>query len=412
MGFAVVHFSPRIVGVGGRRRGGRGGPAPRCAASSSSPPKPPSQVAVGERTKPFDLRSYWTSLIGEINAQLSDAIPVRYPAVIFESMRYSVLSKGAKRAAPVMCVAACELLGGDRAAAFPTACALEMVHVASLIHDDIPCMDDDPARRGSPSNHAVYGVDMAVLAGDALFPLAFRHITTRTPPHLVPADRLLRVVAEIARTVGSSGMAAGQFLDLAEPNGGDLDFVMEKKFGEMGQCSAVCGALLAGAGEEHVERLRRYGRAVGVLYEVVDDIREAEAEGIKRPKGSSYVGVYGLDRAREAAEDLKRRARLELEGFDIYGDKMTKDFVGSERLSHLRPEILPQGQTSDHVLDCQKEKSLRARFFFGWTNIPSTCPAQSPALRYQLIRTFIEHALECKYNKVQQCHYICSGIRV
>ncbi|XP_068646472.1 heterodimeric geranylgeranyl pyrophosphate synthase small subunit, chloroplastic [Aristolochia californica] len=308
MAFSAVHFSPRLSLLKPRPTA-----PPRCSASIS-------QVAAPAGHKPFDLQSYWTALIAEINDQLSHAIPIRYPPVIFESMRYSVLSKGAKRAAPVMCVAACELLGGDRAAAFPTACALEMVHVASLIHDDIPCMDDDPARRGSPSNHAVYGVDMAILTGDALFPLAFRHITTRTPTNIVPPDRLLRVVAEIARTVGSSGMAAGQFLDVTKPSGGDVDFVMEKKFGEMGQCSAVCGGILAGAQEEDVERLRRYGRAVGVLYEVVDDIREAVLEGSRTRAG--YVGVYGLERAREAAEDLRTKAKQELEGLESYGDKV------------------------------------------------------------------------------------------
>ncbi|XP_010444873.1 PREDICTED: heterodimeric geranylgeranyl pyrophosphate synthase small subunit, chloroplastic-like, partial [Camelina sativa] len=134
----------------------------------------------------FDLKTYWGTLMTEINQKLDEAIPVKYPAGIYESMRYSVLAQGAKRAPPVMCVAACELFGGDRLAAFPTACALEMVHAASLIHDDLPCMDDDPVRRGKPSNHTVYGSDIAILAGDALFPLAFQHIVSHTPPDLVP----------------------------------------------------------------------------------------------------------------------------------------------------------------------------------------------------------------------------------
>ncbi|KAJ4955797.1 hypothetical protein NE237_012580 [Protea cynaroides] len=100
-----------------------------------------------------------------------------------------------------MCDAACELFGGDRRAAFPTACALEMVHAASLIHDNLPCMDDDLVRQGRLTNHAVYGVDMAILAGDALFPLTFRHLS-QTPPDLFPEPRLLQVVAEIACAVG------------------------------------------------------------------------------------------------------------------------------------------------------------------------------------------------------------------
>lgn len=284
----------------------------RCSFSSSS------------AAASFDLRSYWTALIADIDRQLSDAIPLAHPPIIHQAMRYSVLAPGAKRASPVMCIAACEVFGGTRAAAYPTACALEMVHAASLIHDDLPCMDDDPARRGSPSNHAVYGVDMAILAGDALFPLGFRHIVTRTPPSLVPPDRLIRVVAEIARTVGSTGMAAGQFLDLAgsgRSEAATAEDVVDKKFGELAECSAACGAILGGAGAEEVERLRKYGRAVGVLYEVVDDIRGGGEEQKKKGR-VGYVGAYGRERAAAAVEELRRRAKAELVALaEVYGEE-------------------------------------------------------------------------------------------
>lgn len=242
-------------------------------------------------------------------------------------MRYSVLAKGAKRAPPVMCVSVCELFGGNRLAAFPTACALEMIHAASLIHDDLPCMDDDPSRRGQPSNHKIYGIDMAILAGDALFPLGYRHIVSHTPSDLVPESRILRVVAEIARAVGSTGMAAGQFLDL-EGGSDSVEFIQEKKFGEMGECSAVCGGLLAGADDDEIQRLRRYGRAVGVLYQVVDEVLEAkkkktESDEKRRKKGKSYVAVYGIEKAMEVAEELRAKAKKELDGFEEkYGDKV------------------------------------------------------------------------------------------
>lgn len=189
-------------------------------------------------------------------------------------------------------------------------------------------MDDDPSRRGQPSNHTVYGVDMAILAGDALFPLGFRHIVSHTPVDLVPENSLLRVIAEIARAVGSTGMAAGQFLDLeGGPNA--VDFVQEKKFGEMGECSAVCGGLLAGASDDEIESLRRYGRAVGVLYQVVDDIllakkgNEDENENErKKKKGKSYVAVYGVEKAMKVAEDLRAQAKKELDGFEKYGENI------------------------------------------------------------------------------------------
>lgn len=185
-------------------------------------------------------------------------------------------------------------------------------------------MDDDPSRRGKPSNHTIYGVDMAILAGDALFPLGFRHIVSHTPMDLVPEPRLLRVIAEIARAVGSTGMAAGQFLDL-EGGPNSVEFVQEKKFGEMGELSAVCGGLLAGAEDDEVERLRRYGRAVGVLYQVVDDILEEKSKGEKengerKKKDKSYVGLYGIEKAMEVADELRTNAKKELDGFEKYGE--------------------------------------------------------------------------------------------
>ncbi|XP_074285893.1 heterodimeric geranylgeranyl pyrophosphate synthase small subunit, chloroplastic [Silene latifolia] len=278
-------------------------------------------------TVQFDLRGYWTSLISEINTKLDESIPVSYPEKIYEAMRYSVLDNAAKRAPPVMCITACELFGGDRRAAFPTACALEMVHSASLMHDDLPCMDNDPERRGHPANHVVYGEDMAILAGDALFPLGFRHIVTHTPSELVPETQILKVIAEIARCVGSTGMAAGQIVDLEDgPN--MVDYIQDKKFGELAECSAVCGGLLAGANEDEIQRLRRYGRAVGVLYHLVDDILKEKSIADKRDESKkkrrkNYVSVYGVEKAMEVAEDLRVQAKRELDGFGKYGEKVT-----------------------------------------------------------------------------------------
>uniref|UniRef100_A0A1D1YF90 Heterodimeric geranylgeranyl pyrophosphate synthase small subunit, chloroplastic n=1 Tax=Anthurium amnicola TaxID=1678845 RepID=A0A1D1YF90_9ARAE len=271
----------------------------------------------------FDLRSYWSAVISQIDAELDVAVPVRYPLRIHEAMRYSVLAPGAKRAPPVMCLAvACELLGAPRAAALPTACALEMVHTASLVHDDLPCMDAAQLRRGRPTSHTVFGVDMAVLAGDALFPLGFRHIVSHTPPELVPEERVLRVVEEIARAVGSGGMAAGQFLDL-ESTGtadGDVMTVLEKKFGEMAECSAVCGGLVGGAGAADLGSLRRYGRAVGVLYQVVDDILMEDGNGSggdgKMGSKASVVRVHGMGRAMAIAEELREQAKRELRALE------------------------------------------------------------------------------------------------
>lgn len=276
----------------------------------------------------FDLKTYWTSLIVEINHKLDEAIPIKYPEEIHKAMRYSVLAPGAKRATPIMCIASCELFGGSRFAAFPTACALEMVHEASLIHDDLPYMDDDLFRRERLSNHVIYGVDMAILAGDALFPLGFEHIVSHTPTELVPETCLLRIISEIARTVGSTGMAAGQFLDLTSGEESLVEFVQEKKFGELSECSAVCGGLLGGATEPEIECLRRYGRTVGVLYQVVEDILKLEKEkkeGVgmkKKKKNSSFAKAFGVEKALQKAEELRVMAKKELNGFEKYGDKL------------------------------------------------------------------------------------------
>ena len=166
---------------------------------------------------------------------------------------------------------------------------------------------------------------MAILAGDALFPLGFRHIVSQTPSDLVPEPNLLRVIAEMARSVGSTGMAAGQFLDLeGGPNA--VEFIQVKKFGEMGECSAVCGGLLAGADDDEIERLRRYGRAVGVLYAVVDDIQEerlkAEGGGDGKNRGKSYTELNGVEKATEKAEELREMAKEELDGFEKYGERV------------------------------------------------------------------------------------------
>ncbi|KAH7690138.1 Polyprenyl synthetase protein [Dioscorea alata] len=298
-----------------------------CSSSSSSSPPSASPA--------FDLRHYWTSLISTIDSRLDAAVPLRYPYRVHEAMRYSVLSGGSKRAPSVMCIAACDLIAGHdrRDAAFPTACALEMVHAASLVHDDLPCMDAAALRRGRPSNHALFGVDMAILAGDALFPLAYEHVTSATPLDLVSENAVLQVLTEIARTVGSTGMTAGQFLDLEGSCRSEAEVlnVLERKFGEMAECSAVCGGLLGGAGEEEVRKLRRYGRAVGVLYQLVDDILMEEKEGIgsngrslgKMRSNASVVNVVGMDRALQIAEDLIGKAKNELQGFEEkYGERV------------------------------------------------------------------------------------------
>lgn len=253
----------------------------------------------------FDLRLYWTSLIADVEAELDAAMPIRTPERIHSAMRYAVLPGAGNEG---------------------TAVALEMLHAASLVHDDLPCFDAAPTRRGRPSTHAAYGTDMAVLAGDALFPLAYTHVIAHTPsPDPVPHAVLLRVLGELARAVGSTGMAAGQFLDLAGATAlGEAEVmkVLTKKFGEMAECSAACGAMLGGAGPDEEAALRRYGRTIGVLYQLVDDIRSASGNG-KMRSNASVLRALGMDRALGIVEELKAQAKMEADRFgDKYGERV------------------------------------------------------------------------------------------
>ena len=176
-----------------------------------------------------------------VHAALDAAVPLAYPEAVTEAMRYSLLA-GGKRVRPVLCLAACELVGGRPADAMPTACALEMLHTMSLIHDDLPSMDNDDFRRGVPTCHKVYGEEIAILAGDALLAFSFEHIARATPragkgggSGGVSAEAILDVVAEVGRAVGAEGLVAGQVVDLKSEGAGaevgidTLEYIHEHK---------------------------------------------------------------------------------------------------------------------------------------------------------------------------------------
>lgn len=146
-----------------------------------------------------------------MNKALEEAVPLQHPLKIHEAMRYSLLA-GGKRVRPILCIASCELVGGDESLTLPISCAIEMIHTMSLIHDDLPCMDNDELRRGKPTNHKAFGEETAVLAGDALLSLAFQHIAAKTAK--VSSDRVIQAIAKLGSAVGSEGLVAGQVVDL------------------------------------------------------------------------------------------------------------------------------------------------------------------------------------------------------
>ena len=219
----------------------------------------------------LDFGNYIADKNKAIEQALSDSVPEMYPERLHESMRYSLLA-GGKRIRPCLCIAACELMGGTMEVAMPTACALEMIHTMSLIHDDLPSMDNDDFRRGKPTNHKVYGEEMAILAGDALLSHAFEYIGRETPKS-VPAERTLRVLVDVGKCVGSEGLVGGQVVDIMS-EGADADevtletlkYIHAHKTGALLEVSVTSGAILAGAKEEDVERLGKYAQLIGLAF--------------------------------------------------------------------------------------------------------------------------------------------------
>lgn len=295
----------------------------RCAADVSVRP-------TEATTKPsFDFQAYMGERATLIDAALDRAVPLQYPEVINESMRYSLLA-GGKRVRPALCLAACELAGGTIDAAMPTACALEMIHTMSLIHDDLPSMDNDDYRRGKPTNHKVYGEEIAILAGDALLSLSFEYVARETRG--VAPERIVQVISELGKAVGSEGLVAGQVVDIKSEGAGEkvgvdtLRYIHEHKTAALLEAAVVCGALLGGAGEGDVARLRKYSRDIGLAFQVVDDILDitATTEELGKTAGkdlasakTTYPSLVGLDESRKIADSLIEEAKAQLEGYDL-----------------------------------------------------------------------------------------------
>lgn len=274
----------------------------------------------------FDLKSYLTTKGAEVEAALEQSLTVVYPETIYESMRYSLMA-GGKRLRPILCLATCELVGGTVAQAMPTACALEMVHTMSLIHDDLPAMDNDDYRRGKLTNHKVYGDDVAILAGDALLAYAFEFIAERTEG--VPPKAVLDVIRRLGHAVGAAGLVGGQIVDLASEGNPDisietLNFIHMHKTAALLEISVVAGAVLAGADTDTVERLSRYANNIGLAFQIVDDVLDITStqEELGKSIGkdvqaqkATYPSIWGLDESRKQADTLIQAAKDELSPF-------------------------------------------------------------------------------------------------
>ncbi len=238
-----------------------------------------------------------------------------------EAMRYSLLA-GGKRVRPVLTLATARAIGRDSGDLLPLAAAIELIHTYSLIHDDLPAMDDDDLRRGRPTNHKVYGEAVAILAGDGLYAEAFRLALTRQAGE---PTGLLRAVAELAAATGVTGMVGGQYIDVdgrTEPGPDGLRRLHELKTGRLIAASVVCVLLLDGATETATVAYRRFAGELGVLFQIVDDILDVTGTDadLGKPHGTderlgrrTYVSEYGLDGARQlaAASHAQTRRRLQ-----------------------------------------------------------------------------------------------------
>lgn len=281
----------------------------------------------------FDLNNYLEEKKRAVDDRLNlllrtEGEPLRS---LQESMRYSVLS-GGKRLRPVLAIASCEAVGGDPSKALPLACALEMIHTYSLIHDDLPSMDDDALRRGVPTNHIVFGEAAAILSGDALLTDAFSVIIKEGLSSGLSPDLVCEVASDVAKAAGSGGMIRGQAVDLGIENLSingtqttlqDVELMHSLKTGALIEVSVRSGAKIGGADKAQLDQLTTYARSVGLAFQIIDDVLDVEGTGdIGKERGndarndkSTYAGLAGVEGSKKRAAELTESAVNALKGF-------------------------------------------------------------------------------------------------
>lgn len=252
------------------------------------------------------------------------------PKLLCESMRYSLLA-GGKRVRPVLLLAACDMLGGDLEQAKAPAAALEMIHTYSLIHDDLPGMDDDDFRRGRPTNHKVYGVGHAILAGDGLLNLAYETLLANAAAYPENLKGHMLAAKAIANRAGVCGMIAGQSLDLSsehmEPDMERLQYIHTHKTADLLTAPLMAAAYIAGASEEQIEALRRFGYCLGIAFQIDDDLLDVEGDaallgkqtGMDAQRGKmTWPALMGVEASRERSARLWDEAE---KAISIFGDR-------------------------------------------------------------------------------------------
>jgi len=291
---------------------------------------------ISQLAQSFDLESWSTKALAEIETKLDQWIPANAPANLSEPMKYAVLG-GGKRLRSLLVIGAFEsgTAGLDpselvwrREAALRAACAIELIHAYSLVHDDMPCMDNDVLRRGKPTVHVQFGEAMALLTGDTLQALAFEILTPE--PTLIPAQLQAKLCGLIARAAGHNGMAGGQAIDLTsvglQLNETQLSQMHKLKTGALLEVSVIAGALCAGVSMQALNKLQIFGSALGLAFQVIDDILDVTADsailGKTAGKDAStdkptYVSLMGLDAAKHKADVLLVQANQALLDSDL-----------------------------------------------------------------------------------------------
>ena len=277
----------------------------------------------------WSLDSYLKTCLQQVETTLDNYLPksATLPASLHDAMRYSVFA-GGKRIRPVLMAATCEAVGGHPEDVLVAAAAIEMIHSYSLIHDDLPAMDDDDLRRGKPTNHKVYGEAIAILAGDGLLTEAFILLSNpQVLPSVAPVARL-EIIHQLSRAAGSLGMVGGQVVDM-ESEGEAIDlptleYIHTHKTGALILAAIEIGAIIGGATEKQRLALHRYGEAAGLAFQVADDILDIVADqallgkdvGSDEERGkATYPALLGLEGARQRARDLRDMAFAALEPF-------------------------------------------------------------------------------------------------
>ena len=268
-------------------------------------------------------------------------IPPAYPRMLYEAMRYS-LDAGGKRLRPILTLAAAETVAGTALSAewaidlaLPAACAVELIHTYSLIHDDLPAMDDDSLRRGRPTNHVVYGEGMAILAGDGLLTEAFALLAAE-PRDPTLAARKLRTIQTIAAAAGGCGMVGGQAIDLLAVGSSTFDQyslqdMHARKTGALIRAAAVAGAIMGGGSDDEISAVEEYGRHLGLAFQIVDDILDVEGDAADLGKTAgkdakagkpTYPSTYGLDASRRLAAERHDAAIAALHSAGLHASRL------------------------------------------------------------------------------------------